>query len=91
MPESVLKSSLVYDADTTAKRIDGPGNGFCPRSVRRNFSNFEALGISEVAEVRLLVPGSEFSQKFDAGIVKKGSLNFSRSLGTVEGQEVMAG
>jgi hypothetical protein len=44
-----------------------------------------------VAEVRLLVLGSQFSQEFSAGIVKKGSLNFSRCLGSVEHQEVMAG
>jgi hypothetical protein len=49
------------------------------------------LGISQVAEVRLLVIGSQCSQKFNAGIVKKGSLNFSHCLGTVKRQEMMAG
>lgn len=44
-----------------------------------------------MAEICLLVLGSQFSEKFNAGIVKKGSLNFSRSLGTVERQEVMVG
>jgi hypothetical protein len=67
------------------------GNGFCERDVRGDFNTFEALGISQVAEVRLLVIGSQCSQKFNAGIVKKGSLNFSHCLGTVKRQEMMAG
>jgi hypothetical protein len=32
----------------------------------------------------LFVLGSELSQKFNAGIVEKGPLDFSRGLGTVE-------
>jgi hypothetical protein len=67
------------------------GNSFCERNVRGDFSNFEALDVGQVAEIRLLVPSTKFSQEFNAGIVKKGSLNFSRCLGTVEREEMMAG
>ena len=81
MPRSVLKSSLVYDADATAKRIDCVGSGFCVRNVRGNFSNFEALGISQVAEVCLLVLGSQFSQKVNAGIVEKRPFDLPYCLG----------
>ena len=91
MPGSVLKSGLVYDTDAMAKGIECVGDSFRQWNVARDFNNFEALGISEVAEVRLLVPGSQFSQKFNAGILKEGLLNLPRCLGMVERQEVMAG
>ena len=42
--------------------------------VRGNSGNFEALGVGQLAEVRLLVLGSQLSLKFDTGIVKKWSL-----------------
>jgi hypothetical protein len=58
MPKSVLKSGLVYDADATAKGIECVGDSFRQWNVARDFNNFEALSISEVAEVGLLMPGS---------------------------------
>jgi hypothetical protein len=67
------------------------GNGFCERDVRGDFNTFEALGISQVAEVRLLVIGSQCSQKLNAGIVKKWFFDLPGCLGTVERQQMMAG
>ena len=58
MPGSVLKSGLVYDTDATAKGIECVGGGFRQWNVARDFNNFESLDISQVAEVRLLMPGS---------------------------------
>jgi hypothetical protein len=59
MPRSVLKSGLVYDAHATVERIDCVGDRFGPRNVRGNFRNFEALSLSQVTEVGLLVLGSQ--------------------------------
>jgi hypothetical protein len=44
-----------------------------------------------VAEVCLLVLCSQFSQKFNAGIVKKGFFDLPGCLGTVERKEMVAG
>jgi hypothetical protein len=44
-----------------------------------------------VAEVRLLVLGSQFPQKLNAGIVKKLFFDLPGCQGTVERQQMMAG
>jgi hypothetical protein len=87
----MLKSALVYDADAAAKRVNCAGYGFCLRNVGGNFSDFPALRISQVAEVRLLVLGSQFPQKLNAGIVKKWFFDLPGCLGTVGRQQMMAG
>ena len=90
MPGSVLKSGLVYDTDATAKGIERMGDGFRPWNFVGNFNNFQALGISQVAEVGLLVLAPSSRRSSTPRSRKKGLFEFSRRLGAVERQEVMA-
>src|SRR6266404_4825886 len=90
MPRPVLKSGLVYRAGTTAKRIKRRSNSFRPGNVRRDISDFEALGINQVAEVCLFVSSAQFPQKLDTGIIEVRLLDLPSGLCAVQRQKVMA-